>query len=456
MYAIDYRIRDWNNEFSTSLEPQAGLNASPQRRLGSRRVPADREILEALFRVAVSAADPAKALVPLLPADTSRSVKVIGAGKGSSQMAQALEENWDGPVSGTVVTRYGYAVQCERIRVLEAAHPIPDEAGFKASEQLFSEVVDLGEEDLVVALISGGGSALLPMPQEGLRLEDEVAVNEALLASGAPIAAMNAIRKQVSRIKGGRLALAACPAMVDSYVMSDVPGDDPAQVASGPTVPDHSTAKDALSLIENYRIPLPQRVADHIRRNAFPAPLPGHRCFARNETTVVASAGKSLEAAQRKCREHGLEALILSDSMEGEAREAGRILASLAKETALRNRPFRKPVVLLSGGETTVTMRGGGKGGRNTEFLLSFALEVDGCSGITALAADTDGIDGTEANAGALATGETVKMLRSLGVDPQKLLAGNDSYSAFERIGDLFFTGPTGINVNDFRAILVR
>ncbi len=406
--------------------------------------------------MAVSAADPERALVQHLPPDTNRPVKVIGAGKGSTQMARALERNWEGPVSGVVVTRYGCAVKCERIRVLEAAHPIPDEAGLEASVLLFSEVEDLDEDDLVVALMSGGGSALLPMPQQGLLLEDEIAVNEVLLGSGAPIAAMNAIRKQVSRIKGGRLALAAAPAHVISCIISDVPGDDPAQVASGPTVPDRTTAHDALALIENYRMSLPEKIVRHIQRNAFPAPSPSHPRFAGIEAKVVASACKSLEAAQERCCMNGLNAVILSDAMEGEARETGRVLATIAKEIALRNRPFRKPVVLLSGGETTVTVRGDGKGGRNTELMLSFVLEVDGCSGITALAADTDGIDGCGDGAGAFGTGETAARMRRNGLDPRTLLACNDSFSAFESTEDLLITGPTGTNVNDFRAILVK
>lgn len=417
----------------------------------------DRELLADLFRVAVDAADPLRALKPHLPERPKGRTVVIGAGKGAAQLARAFESLWDGPLSGVVVTRYGYGCDCDHIRVLEAAHPVPDAAGLDASEALFSAVEGLGPEDLVVALICGGGSALLPAPPEGVGLSDEQALNRALLASGAPISAMNAIRKHASLIKGGRLAAAAHPARVVSLVVSDVPGDDPAQVASGPTVPDAVGRAAALGLVRQYGIDLPPRIAAHMASPAADAPAPSDSVFAQNTVTVIASAGLSLEAAARAAEHRGLPAVILSDAIEGEAREVAKVHAAIAREVASRNRPFAKPVLILSGGETTVTLRGqGGRGGRNSEFLLSLALELDGMAGVVALAADTDGIDGSEDNAGAFADGTTATRLRAAGRDPARDLAGNDAYSAFEAVGDLFSPGPTGTNVNDFRAILVR
>lgn len=416
--------------------------------------------LEALFHAAVAAADPAKVLAANLPEKPKGRTVVIGAGKGAAQMAQVFERVWDGPLSGAVVTRYGYGARCERIDVLEASHPLPDKNGLKASHRLMQEVSGLSEDDLVVALICGGGSALLPMPAGDLTLEDEIAVNRALLASGAPISAMNAVRKHVSVIKGGRLSAAAYPARVVSLVVSDIPGDDPALVASGPTIPDGSTREDALRFIERYRLDLPQKAMDFIRRGDSAAPTPSDPRFASNTVRLVASAAVSLEAVAEAVRAAGVEAVILSDAMEGEASEVGRVHAAIAREVAVRNRPFRKPVVILSGGETTVTIkeggRGEGKGGRNSEFLLSLALGIDGCAGVSALAADTDGIDGSEDNAGAFADGTSIARLAANNIDAAALLDRNDSWSAFDTIGDIFKPGPTGTNVNDFRAILVQ
>jgi hydroxypyruvate reductase len=307
----------------------------------------------------------------------------------------------------------------------------------------------------VVALICGGGSALLPAPPEGLTLADEQALNTALLASGAPIGAMNAIRKQVSRIKGGRLAAAAAPARVVSLVVSDVPGDDPAQVASGPTVPDAVSRADALALVRAWGIALPERIAAHLQRPEATAPDPADPVFARNEVRVIASAALSLDAAAALARQAGYGAAILSDAVEGEAREVARVHAAIAREVRLRDRPFARPVVVLSGGETTVTLRGKGRGGRNTEFLLSLAIGIDGLDGIATLAADTDGIDGSEDNAGGFVDGGTAARIRAAGADPRALLAANDAWTALSLAGDLLVTGPTGTNVNDFRAILV-
>ncbi len=419
-----------------------------------------KKFLTCLFDAAVAAADPELVIRANLPAKPKGRAIVIGAGKGSAQMAAAFEKAWaekyDAPLEGVVVTRYGYGAPCERIEIIEAAHPVPDEAGLQASKRLFDAVSSLTEDDLVVALISGGGSALLPSPPEGLTLEDEIAVNKALLASGAPISAMNAVRKHLSTIKGGRLAAAAHPAKVFSLVVSDIPGDNPAFVASGPTVPDATSRDEALKIIERYRLELPEAALAHIKSEAAHAPKPNDEVFARNEVRVIASAAVSLEAAVKEAQRHGVEAVILSDAMEGEAREVAHVHAAIAREVADRGRPFKKPVVILSGGETTVTIRGkGGKGGRNSEFLLSFALDIDGYANIHALAADTDGIDGSENNAGAFADGTTVSRLQEAGEDGAARLANNDAWTAFDAIGDLFVPGPTGTNVNDLRAILI-
>lgn len=417
----------------------------------------DRQLLTMLFNAAVKAADPLEGIRQHLPKppENGRTV-VVGAGKGAAQMAAALEEVWTGPaLSGVVVTRYGYGCDANTIEIVEAAHPVPDEAGLVASRRLMEAVSDLSENDLVIALISGGGSALLPSPPEGVTLKDEIALNEALLASGAPISAMNVVRKHVSTIKGGRLA-AATKARVVSLIVSDIPGDNPAFVASGPTVPDASTRQEALAIIEQYRMSLPPVIIAHLNTPEADAPKPDYERFARNEHHIIASAGVSLEAAATLARSSGIAPYILSDSIEGEARDVALVHAAIAREVALKDRPFKKPAVLLSGGETTVTLRSkGGKGGRNGEFLLSLALAVGGSS-ITALAADTDGIDGSENNAGAFVDGTTAQRLLGAGLDGKRLLERNDSYTGFAAIGDLFETGPTGTNVNDFRAILIR
>jgi len=417
----------------------------------------DRNFLTRLFDAAIAAADPAAALAAHLPERPRGRMVVIGAGKGAAQLAQAFETLWDGPVEGVVVTRYGYAASCRQIRVLEAAHPVPDAAGLAASEALFAAVAGLGPDDLVVALVCGGGSALLPAPAGTLTLEDEIALNRALLASGAPISVMNAIRKQVSRIKGGRLAAAAHPARVVSLIVSDVPGDDPAQVASGPTVADAASRAEALRLVAAYGIALPEAVRRHLETAPEDAPRPDAPDFARDEVQVIASAALSLEAAAAVSAEAGVPAAILSDAMEGEARDVGLVHAALAREVATRNRPFPRPCLILSGGETTVSIRGAaGRGGRNSEFLLAAALALDGVEGLAMLAADTDGIDGTEANAGAFADGATAARMRAAGCDPSAALAGHDAVTVFEAVDDLFAPGPTGTNVNDFRAILIR
>ncbi|WP_299413270.1 glycerate kinase [uncultured Sulfitobacter sp.] len=415
--------------------------------------PDKQAFLTSLFDAAVQAADAKKALAPFMPARPKGRTVVIGAGKGAAQLAAAFEDLWGEPVEGVVVTRYGYSCATRHIRVLEAAHPVPDAAGLVATQALFDAVADMGPDDLVVALICGGGSALLPCPPEGLTLEDEQAMNEALLASGAPIGVMNAIRKHASGIKGGRLAAAAYPARMVSLIVSDVPGDDPAQVASGPTVPDAVTLADARAMIEARGIALPPRVLAALD----PAPVPDDPVFARSEVHVVASARLSLEAAAQQAQAAGIPAVILSDAIEGEAEVIGQMHAAIAREVVAQGRPFTAPVVILSGGETTVTLRHkDGRGGRNTAFLLGFAQAIEGVQGITALAADTDGIDGSEDNAGAFADAGTVAAMRAAGVDPMDAQRRNDAWGAFDAVGTIFKPGPTGTNVNDFRAILIE
>ena len=408
--------------------------------------------LTALFDEAVTAADAHAALAQNMPARPKGRTVVVGAGKGAAQLAAAFEDLWEGPVEGVVVTRYGYSCPTRSIRVMEAAHPVPDAAGLAATQALFDAVADLGPDDLVVALVCGGGSALLPCPPAGMSLEDEQALNQALLASGAPIGVMNAIRKHASGIKGGRLAAAAHPARVVSLVVSDVPGDDPAQVASGPTVPDAVSLADARAMIAARGIVLPEPVIAALT----PAPMPDDAVFAQNEVRVIASARLSLEAAAQKAQALGVPAVILSDAIEGEAEVIGQMHAAIAREVITQERPFTAPVVILSGGETTVTLRhSDGRGGRNTAFLLGFAQGIDGTKGITALAADTDGIDGSEDNAGAFADGGTAQAMRAAGVNPADALRRNDAWGAFDAAGTIFCPGPTGTNVNDFRAILI-
>ncbi|MCF7645502.1 DUF4147 domain-containing protein [Bacillus subtilis] len=422
----------------------------------------ERQFLQSLFDTAVQAADPLHCLKPYLPQAPKGRTIVIGAGKGAAQMAQAFETLWieagNPAPQGVVVTRYGYGAECRFIKVLEAAHPVPDEAGLEAAKQLKAALKNLHEDDLVVALICGGGSALLPAPPEGLTLADEQAVNAALLASGAPISVMNAIRKHVSTIKGGRLAALAGPARMVSLIVSDIPGDDPALIASGPTIADRATRYDALKYIEHYKMQLPETVMAHLHSGKADAPQPDDAVFARHNHHIIASAAQSLAAAAKLAEEQGVETYILSDAIEGEAKDIALMHGAMAQYQA-RNRQAEQPLLLLSGGETTVTLGSSskaGKGGRNSEFILALALNIAGSENIHALAADTDGIDGSENNAGAFADGGTIQRMAELGLDAKQYLAGHDSWSAFNVSGDLFVTGPTGTNVNDFRAILIK
>ncbi|OQP87323.1 glycerate kinase [Rhizobium rhizosphaerae] len=418
-------------------------------------IEAPRALLTTLFQAAVAAADPYDAIRRHLPARPKGRTVLVAAGKAASQMAAAFERAWDGPLSGLAVARHGPVAACRQTRILQAAHPVPDRSGLLAAAALMNHVQGLTEDDLVVALISGGGSALLPAPPIGFTLADEIALNKALLASGAPISAMNRVRKHFSRIKGGRLAALAAPARVVTLVVSDVPGDNPAFVASGPTVPDETTARDALDVIEAYRLPLSAAVIEAIRMAE--APKPNDAAFARNRVEVIASARVSLSAAAHAARRAGVTPLILSDAIEGEAREVGRVHAALAREFAEQGTGPAQPAVLLSGGETTVTLGsdGEGRGGRNAEFLLAAAIDLDRVERIVALAADTDGIDGSETNAGAFCDGGTAGRIRAAGGDPSALLSRHDAWSAFSLSQDLFVSGPTGTNVNDFRAFLI-
>ena len=412
------------------------------------------DLLKAMFQAAVDAALPSLCVPAHLPPRPKGRTVIIGAGKASGAMAKALEDAWDGPLEGLVVTRYGYRVPTERLEVVEAAHPVPDAAGREAARRILDLVQDLTEDDLVLCLISGGGSALLALPAEGVSLEDKQAVNKALLKSGATISEMNVVRKHLSAIKGGRLAAAAAPARVVALMISDVPGDDPSIIASGPTVPDPSTNRDALGIIAKYGIEVPASVRDLLQK-AGETPKPNDRRLASVENIMIATPQASLEAAARVARKAGVTPVILGDSIEGEARDVALVHAGIARQCALRGQPEQPPCVLISGGETTITLKGKGKGGRNTEFLLALAIALDGMSGIYALAGDTDGIDGSEDNAGALIYPDTLARAEKAGLNAKAMLADNDPYSFFTGLGDLLETGPTLTNVNDFRAILI-
>jgi len=414
-----------------------------------------RRLLRSMFDAAVGAASPKLRIPGHLPPPPKGKTIVVGAGKASAAMAKAVEDAWPKPLSGLVVTRYGHAVPCERIEIVEAAHPVPDEAGHRAAQRMLDMVKGLGPDDLVLALISGGASALLTLPAQGLSFADEQKVNEALLRSGAAIGEMNTVRKHLSAIKGGRLAAAAFPARVVTLLISDVPGDDPAVIGSGPTVADKSTFAEARAVFAKYGISEPRFAVDHLDRAEDETPKPGSPRLANTTTILIATPQLSLEAAAEVARKVGVQPLILGDALEGEAREVGRVMAGMARQTVLHGEPAPPPVVLLSGGETTVTVRGKGRGGRNVEFLLSLAVTLDGLPGVYALAGDTDGVDGAEEIAGAIITPDTLQRATRLGIDAKARLADNDAHSFFEALDDQVITGPTLTNVNDFRAILV-
>jgi len=410
-----------------------------------------RALLRALFDAAVAAADPMLRVPAHLPPRPKGRIVVVGAGKASAAMAAAVEETWPGPLEGLIVTRDGHGVPTRAIEVAEASHPVPDARGCAAARRILQKVSGLGRDDLVLCLISGGGSALLALPAEGLTLDDKRAVTTALLRSGAVIGEMNAVRKHLSGIKGGRLAAAAAPARLLTLMISDVPGDDPAVIASGPTVPDPSTFADASAVLARYGISEPDAVLAHLARASEETPKPGDPRLARSEAIIIASPALSLAAAANLARDRGIAVEILGDALEGEARELGAEHARLALQRAKAG----MRCLILSGGETTVTVRGGGRGGRNAEYLLGLTVALDGAPHIHALAADTDGIDGSEDNAGAFAFPDTLARARARGIDAGRHLDDNDAYGFFAALGDLLVTGPTRTNVNDFRAVLV-
>ncbi|NJD26310.1 MAG: glycerate kinase [Betaproteobacteria bacterium] len=413
-------------------------------------------LLRALFGAGLAAADPAICIPPHLPPDDGRRLVVVGAGKASAAMAAAVEAHWRGPLSGLVVTRYGHGVPCQRIEIVEAAHPVPDAAGEAAAARILAMVSGLAADDSVLALISGGGSALLAAPAEGVTLAEKREITRVLLRSGAAIGEINCVRKHLSAIKGGRLAAAAWPAPVLTLAISDVPGDDPAVIASGPTVPDPTTASQALAVLDFHGVAVTPDLRRRLVVGELETPKPGDPRLAASEYRLIASPHQMLLAAAAEAQQRGITPLILGDAIEGEAREAGKVLAGIARACGEHGFPARPPCVLLSGGETTVTVRGEGRGGRNTEFLLGLALALAGAPGIHALAADTDGIDGSEDNAGALLRPDTLARARAAGLDGAALLAANDAWGFFAGLGDLVVTGPTLTNVNDFRAILVE
>lgn len=411
--------------------------------------------LRSLFDAAIAAAQPEKTIAALLPAPPKGRTLVIGAGKASAEMARALEQHWHGPLEGLVVTRYGHGAHTEGIEIVEASHPVPDQAGAEAAQRMMSLVSGLGPDDLVIALISGGGSALLPMPIEGLSLADKQAVNKALLKSGATISEMNCVRRHLSAIKGGRLAAACAPAKVVTLSISDVPGDAPGDIASGPTVPDPTTCADALKIIDKYKIDVPANVRDVLASGRGETPKPKDPALPPLEFHLIAAPQASLEAAADVARAAGITPYILGDSLEGESRDMGVVLAGIARQVATRGQPFATPCVLLSGGETTVTVRGNGRGGRNVEFLLSLAIALQGQTQVHAIAGDTDGVDGAEEIAGAYVSPTTLERAFAQGINPAESLADNDGHGFFQALGDSVVTGPTLTNVNDFRAILI-
>jgi glycerate 2-kinase len=415
-----------------------------------------REFLENMFQAAIAAADPQVVLPSHLPVPPkSGRTLVIGVGKAGASMARALEGHWPGDLEGLVITRYGHSVTCKRIEIVEAAHPVPDKAGLDAAARILGMVRGLTADDLVICLISGGGSALLTAPALGLTLSDKQAINSALLRSGAPISEMNTVRKHLSAIKGGRLAIAAYPAKVVTLIISDVPGDDPSVVASGPTVADASTFAEALAILRKYDIGEPAAAIKVLELAAEETPKPGDSRLARNEVEIIASAHQALSAAGQVARSKGYAVLDLGDRIEGEARDVAHDHAALVRQIVSGDHAVKPPCVILSGGETSVTMKGRGRGGRNSEYLLALAIALDGMPGVHALAGDTDGIDGSEDNAGAVISPDTLGKIAAADLDAFVALDNNDAFTVFETTGDLVTTGPTLTNVNDFRTIVI-
>lgn len=414
------------------------------------------QFLYNLFTSAVDASHPKSLLEKHLPADRSGKAIVVGAGKAAASMALAFEKAWHGPVEGMVVTRYGHAEPCQRIEVIEASHPVPDAAGEKAARNILTMLADLTPQDQVFFLLSGGGSSLLSLPAPGISLVQKKAINSALLKTGAAIDEINCVRKHLSAIKGGRLAIACRPARLHTYAISDVPGDDPSVIASGPSIADPSTSQQALDILKRYRIETPDNIREWLQNPASETPKPLELPAEDTHYCLIATPRQALQAAARYAEACGVNALVLGDTIEGEAREVARVFAGIARFIQSTDEPVRRPCVILSGGETTVTLRGKGRGGRNAEFLLALANCLQGTPGIFALAADTDGIDGSENNAGALLTPETPEKARRLGLSMAASLDDNDGYGFFSALGDLLITGPTRTNVNDFRAIYIE
>ena len=419
-----------------------------------------RELLLGSFHAAVAAADPLAIVPRHLPKPPKGRTLVVGAGKAAASMALAVEQHWpaDAPLEGTVITRYAHGLLTNRITVVEAGHPVPDEAGAAAAKRILDSARRLSRDDLLLALVSGGGSSLLSLPVETITMADLKTVTRELLRCGATIQEINAVRKHLSAIQGGRLAV-ACKAGILALVISDVTGDDPTHVASGPCAPDPTTYQDALDILERYKCRIPKAVletfARGVRGELAETPKPGDKVFAKTENRVIATAHRSLTAAAKFFETNGVRAAILGDSVTGEAREVAKVYAALAREVKAHGNPWQPPMALISGGECTVTVRGNGRGGRCTEFLLSLVNELQGADGIHALACDTDGIDGTENNAGAIAAPDSFTRAAQLGLHADQLLANNDGYGYFAALGDLVVTGPTRTNVNDYRAILV-
>ncbi len=414
-----------------------------------------RQLLEKMFRAAIEATQPAHCIPPFLPEAPRGRLVVIGAGKASAAMARAVEDNWPGELSGLVVTRYGYGVPCRRIEIVEAAHPVPDAASLAAAGRIRELVGDLSADDTVLCLISGGGSALLALPLPGITLEDKQAVNRALLKSGASIGEINCVRRHLSAIKGGRLAAVCHPARVVTLLISDVPGDNPCDIASGPTVGDATSCADALAIVRRYGIDLAPHVREILESGSGESIKPDDPLLARCSTHIVATPQLALEAAAVVAAEGGYPAHILGDSIEGEAADVGKVMAGMALQVARHGQPFKSPCILLSGGETTVTVRGDGRGGRNVEFLLALGLALQGQAGVHALAGDTDGVDGLEEVAGAYLAPDSLQRAWALGIRPKDSLDANDGHGFFGALGDSVVTGPTLTNVNDFRAILI-
>jgi hydroxypyruvate reductase len=419
-----------------------------------------RTLLLESFQAAVGAADPLKILPQHLPPPPTGKTLVVGAGKAAASMALAVEQHWPAtaPLDGLVITRYRHGLLTNRIKVIEAGHPVPDESGEKAAQEILRRAKSLGPNDLLLVLVSGGGSSLLSLPVEGMGMDELKATTKELLRCGAPIQDMNTVRKHISSIQGGRLA-AACKARVLALIVSDVTGDDPTHIGSGPCAPDPSTYQEALDIIARYAVNAPPAVMAHLQRGArgeiAETPKPGDKLFRRVENRVIATAQGSLRAAAAYFHRNGIAPMVLGDSVTGEASEVAKVYAALARQITDHGEPFKPPVALISGGECTVTVRGKGRGGRCAEFLLSLALELAGMPHAHALACDTDGIDGSEENAGAVLAPDSLARAAAVGASAKKLLADNDGFGFFEALNDLVVTGPTRTNVNDFRVILL-